>query len=350
MRQCGEPARVRLKLPCLVSWLTWSRFHLSDGTVYTYVNGGEYEDIAASWDWNLIPGTTTDYGNTPLTCGTAQHTGVEQFVGGASDGEVGLAVMKYTNPVTKALGWQKAWFFLPGDVMHVVVSNIASSSGKGVYSILDQRRLDGDVVVDGAALAATANFTRARTLWHGNMGYVLDDVPGLSVSFGPRTGAWSAIGTSTQPPETVDLFAAWLHHTNLSAPASYTVLPGRSRTAFARQARSLRLESLGDAGVFDARSGVLMAVFWTADVRVRLPSMFLSVDVSEPVALIGRFAGHPRAWTVTVADPAQSSAQRVRVRLSWLAGAVWGGIELGELNIALPQGADAGRSVTVHVL
>ena len=29
-------------------------FHLSDGTVYTYLDGNEYEDIAAAWDWNLI--------------------------------------------------------------------------------------------------------------------------------------------------------------------------------------------------------------------------------------------------------------------------------------------------------
>ena len=27
-------------------------FHLSDGTLYTYVEGDEYEDIAAMWDWN----------------------------------------------------------------------------------------------------------------------------------------------------------------------------------------------------------------------------------------------------------------------------------------------------------
>lgn len=27
-------------------------FHLSDGTLYTYLQGNEYEDIAAAWDWN----------------------------------------------------------------------------------------------------------------------------------------------------------------------------------------------------------------------------------------------------------------------------------------------------------
>ncbi|KZW03001.1 galactose mutarotase-like protein [Exidia glandulosa HHB12029] len=332
-------------------------FHLSDGTVYTYLEGSEYENIAASWDWNLIPGTTTDYANTPLACGTAQQTGVESFVGGVSDRTLGIAAMKFTNPLTRALGWQKAWFFLPGDVMHVMVNGIASQSSADVYSVLEQRRLVGDVVVDGQTLGASANLTRARTLWHGNTGYILDNTP-LSVSFGPRTGAWSAIGTSTQPPETVDLFAAWYHHTNLSTPASYTVLPGRSSQAFIQQSRSLRIETLANdvhkMGVWDARNGVLMAVFWASAVDMHLPGIFLSMDVSTPVTLIGKFSGNPRSWKVTVADPSQSATE-VRVRFNWLSAAKalpegWGGIELGELRIALPQGADAGKSVTVSVL
>lgn len=28
-------------------------FHLSDGTLYTYVTGNEYEDMFAAWDWNV---------------------------------------------------------------------------------------------------------------------------------------------------------------------------------------------------------------------------------------------------------------------------------------------------------
>ena len=31
-------------------------FHLADGAVYQHINGDEYEDIVAAWDWNLIPG------------------------------------------------------------------------------------------------------------------------------------------------------------------------------------------------------------------------------------------------------------------------------------------------------
>ena len=68
-------------------------FHLADGTTYTYVTGDEYEDIAAAWDWNMIPGTTLNYGATPLSCDTENQAGVENFVGGTSTGKIGAAVM-----------------------------------------------------------------------------------------------------------------------------------------------------------------------------------------------------------------------------------------------------------------
>ena len=68
-------------------------FHLADGATYTYVTGVEYEDISAAWDWNLIPGTTVDYGATPLSCDTENQVGIEDFVGGVSDGKLGAAVM-----------------------------------------------------------------------------------------------------------------------------------------------------------------------------------------------------------------------------------------------------------------
>ena len=123
----------------------------------------------------------------------------------------------------------------------------------------------------------------------------------------------------------------------------------------ATDARALQLKTLANddatMAVWDARAQVLGAVFWAAG-ALSLPDTFLRVEASAPVALIGRFAGNPRAWNVTVADPEQSATE-VRVSLEWLPGvlpAAWGGIKLGELRIALPQGADAGKSVTVPVL
>ncbi|RDB19287.1 Chondroitinase-AC [Hypsizygus marmoreus] len=117
-------------------------FHLADGTTYTYIRGNEYEDIAAAWDWNRIPGITTDYGATPLNCNNTGLLGIEDFVGGVSDGKIGIAAMRYTNPVTKAFHFQKAWFFLNDDVQHVMVSGVFSTNAETpAISVLDQRRL-----------------------------------------------------------------------------------------------------------------------------------------------------------------------------------------------------------------
>ena len=76
----------------------------------------------------------------------------------------------------------------------------------------------------------------------------------------------------------------------------------------------------------------------------------LSIEVTRPVALVGRFNSvDPRKWTLTVADPAQSGAAQVRVKFEWL-GALPVSIKLGEVKVSLPQGAQAGKSVTVSVI
>jgi hypothetical protein len=91
-------------------------FHFSDGAVYTYTTGAEYEDMYATLDFNIIPGTTTDYGNTPLNCGHTQVYGTDTYAGGVSAGDVGVAAMRYVNPMTHALSFHKAWIFFPDNV------------------------------------------------------------------------------------------------------------------------------------------------------------------------------------------------------------------------------------------
>ena len=130
------------------------------------MDGTEYGDIAGAWDWNLIPGTTTDYAATKLTCGSTQYTAEEAFVGGASDGQIGAAAMRYKNPATGSLSFQKAWFFLDDDVQHVMVAAANTTSGKDhpVISVLDQKRLNGAVVVDGQEVTSAGNFSGATSL------------------------------------------------------------------------------------------------------------------------------------------------------------------------------------------
>jgi len=249
-------------------------FHLSDGVLYTYLQGTEYEDIAAAWDFNIPPGITTDYGNTPLDCGHTQFTGVESFVGGVSDGQVGLAAMRYTNADTHAFHFQKAWFFLEDDVQHIMISNITSTSNASVLSVLDQRRHAGAVIIDGfdkrqeLSASQTTIHPHVESLWHGNVGYSwnANDSITLSVQVGEKTGNWSTIGTSTQPPTTVDLFAAWFTHNSVNSPISYTAFPGTTPETFRNKKQSVAIETVRNDGhisaVLDPRHQTAMAVFW----------------------------------------------------------------------------------------
>ncbi|KAJ7688180.1 chondroitin AC/alginate lyase [Mycena rosella] len=138
----------------------------------------DYMDIAAAIDWNLVPGTTVDYGATPLNYAQSQFVGIENFVGGASDGQVGVAAMRrYTNPLTHQLSWQKMWFFLADDVQLVMVANVSSASNATIAFVLDQRRHAGAVVLDSTTVATAASDSfapddvRAQSLWHGDVGY-----------------------------------------------------------------------------------------------------------------------------------------------------------------------------------
>jgi hypothetical protein len=331
-------------------------FHLADGTLYTYLQGDEYEDIAAAWDWNLIPGTTVDYGVTPLTCATAEQTGLESFVGGASNNNTGVAAMRYLNPITKAFGWQKAWFFLDNDIQYVMIANITSNTTAPVYSVLDQRRHSGTIYVNDDPFSAPGNQTfngTVSSLWHGNVGYLFDDAETkvLSLSVGPRTGAWSAIGTSTQPPETVDLFAAWIEHQDLTRPISYTIFPGTTLDSFREKREGCNIVPLQNdahiSAILDPNHWTISAVFWdvaggTLTLQCETPffESLASVTASGNVALmLDLWAG-----TLTVSDPSQTLAS-VDISIQCLYGAPL------TITVELPVGPGgfAGGSVTKQI-
>ncbi|KAH9037249.1 polysaccharide lyase family 8 protein [Lactarius pseudohatsudake] len=327
-------------------------FHLADGTLYTYLEGDEYEDIAAAWDWNLVPGTTVDYGATPLDCADAGRAGLEPFVGGASNDKAGVAAMRYLNPITKAFGWQKAWFFLDDDIQYVMIANLTSNTTAPVYSVLDQRRHSGPIYVNDDLFSAPGNQTfngTVSSLWHGNVGYRFDaEETALSLSVGQRTGAWSTIGTSTQPPETVDLFAAWIEHQDLTRPFSYTIFPGTTLDSFRGKCENRRIIPLQNdahiSAIFDADRWTISAVFWdvgggTLTLQCATPSgkRLASITTSGNVALILDL----RARTLTVSDPSQTLASVDILIQRFIGGPL-------EFTVELPTGPGgfAGNSVT----
>jgi hypothetical protein len=265
--------------------------------------------------------------------------------------------MRYTNPYTKALNWQKAWFFLDNDVQRIMVAGITSTSGKPVYSVLDQKRRSGAVYINGS-LASQLSLTtvHARSLWHDKVGYTFESPNDsrLSVQVANKTGTWSAIGTSGQPQATVDLFAAWIVHDNITAPVAYTAFPATDLATFqskstAPSVRTARNDVHGSA-VYDPAHHTAAAVFWEhagGSISVEnttCATCALMLSANANVIVIYQV----NSGNLTIADPGQSLAT-VTVSISITSGGSW---KNQSITITLPAGPGglAGSSTTVRLI
>ncbi|KAG8727207.1 hypothetical protein FRC11_013691, partial [Ceratobasidium sp. 423] len=321
-------------------------FHLSDGVLYTYSTGAEYEDMFAALDWNIPPGVTTDYGSIPLQCSTVRQIGIDPYAGGVQAGDVGMAAMRYINPLTKTFGFYKAWFFFPDNVQHVLVSNIKQSdtnSSSPVFSVLDQRLRSGDVYLNGALIddPENGNFTEVESLWHGGTGYTFPNSrqpSRVSVSLQERTGDWSKLGTSKQPPPTVDMFAAWIVHERLTLnpepnppnsgagnylPVEYSSFPATSSNSdFEDKAARLQPQTVVNSETVSAAvSGckkVFGAAFWTpTGGSVEVKEIGIKIEVDRGVILVLKFEDESYSkGTVNIADPTQGTGV-VNVKIIW---------------------------------
>jgi hypothetical protein len=323
-------------------------YHLSDGALYTYNTGNEYHDIAAAWDWNLIPGTTTSPGLDLLNCNTTEVTGVEDFVGGVSDSVRGIAAMKYTDPTSKKLSWQKAWFFLDGDVQHVSISNLAMEGGAEVVSVLDQRRAADSIVIDSQT-RQTAGLTRvavASTFHHGGVGYSLPQalISGgkitATVQVDSKHGNWSNIGTSTQPPSNVTLFTGLITHKDPSASVEYSMFPGTTPDTFQQKLKTSQLVTQQDghiSSVYDQANNVIYVVFWGASggwASVQPKSgPAITFEASANCVLIYRV----NDGKAILSDPSQTQ-KSIALEVSF-------GSRSTTLNFSLPSGGAAGSSM-----
>ncbi|KAH7332890.1 chondroitin AC/alginate lyase [Rhizoctonia solani] len=319
-------------------------FHLSDGLVYTYSTGAEYEDTFAALDYNIPPGITTEYAAIKLECKTTTRAGVDKYAGGVQADDVGMAAMRYVNPLSKSFGFYKAWFFFPDNVQHVLVSNIQqpSRSTTPVFSVLDQRLRSGNIYLNGELLSSSGNFTEANTLWHGGTGYIFPPDQALStrvtVSLQTRTGDWSKISTSKQPLSVKDMFTAWIIHTrsggisdphyihdsNAFPPVEYSVFPAtRSNSEFANKARGLRPRTVINSelvsAAMDSHAKMLGAAFWkSSGGAVSVKEMGIRVEVDRGVVVMLKFDDDARTkGTIYVAEPTHGTG-RVTVKITHL--------------------------------
>lgn len=336
-------------------------FHLSDGTIYTYLSGDEYRGIFPAWDWDLIPGTTIDYHGTQYNC-TPAYVGLNLFAGGVSNGQIGAAGLNYRNPKTKDFSWKKSWFFL-NDFYVVLGSNITEARPNPVFSTLDQRKLNGNVYINGR-VASSGTYSKVKTVHHDGIGYqILDSAVTVNLSTAVQTGTWQSIGAYTGSVS-LPVFNAKIAHQQTSgqvvqnASLGYVVYPGMSYSQFSRSTHHNWVSVIQRNDVAHviqvASENFAGAVFWSAG-NASVPLFrHVSTQVEVSSGIILASVCGKTATSLMIADPTQLlSTVQVTIRV---AGATVecpsdaafscsssGGATV--VTISVPQGAYAGSTV-----
>lgn len=237
--------------------------HLGQGTLFSYVQGDEYKDIMAAWDWNLVPGTTTLLNHPKLGPDTASSHGKKDFVGVVSDGKNGIAVEDYLEPFSGSISYRKAWFHFD-DAVVAVTSDIRTTSDAPVITVLDNRaKAPGGILVEGQKVSSGKDISvTGSTLFYGGNGYLSYDQPfNLTVSEGDRTGNWSEISTSNLGLVTVPIFSAY--NTISRNSSAYTFFPATGRRTLDKEAKKPTYNPIIKHGVSAVTSpDKLGVVFW----------------------------------------------------------------------------------------
>ena len=150
----------------------------SDGALLVRVEGDEYEDVAACWNWLHVPGTTTyDNGEDILGREAEFPYNKSGKVFGKVEGDVMTAAMEYDRDGLKA---RKAWFFYPGGIV-CLGAGITMDSDSEVVTTVNQCNFAGEYA-DGDDWA-----------FHDGVAYMILDSSPFTCGKVQRSGNWSYI-------------------------------------------------------------------------------------------------------------------------------------------------------------
>ncbi len=297
--------------------------HLADGATALMTRGGEYAAIFPLWNWQRIPGTTARQ-NPPLEPGRARRErGSRAFVGGVTNGNAAFAAFDFERDGLVA---KKSWFLADAGLV-ALGAGITDATEAPVATTLNQALKRGPIYSDGETL-----------VWHDGLAYLALGDTRLRHMAESRIESWRRIHKNLPAtPVAGELFTVWTDHGAAPREATYAYLvtPAADETAARTRAAAPGIRILANTpslqAVAEPSSGLLGAAFFSPG-ELDLGALGKLV-VDDACVLLLRVLPGSRV-ELSVADPAQSlSHARIRVGST-------------RMEIPLPSGSDAGRSVT----
>lgn len=329
-------------------------YYLGDGATYLYQSGKEYENIFPYWDWKKIPGTTTLQDDKELPVLTASGYRIpSNFVGGVSDGKTGVAVMDYNR---NGLSAKKAWFIF-NDQIVCLGAGITSSTEIPVTTSVNQSFLKGDVLVktktEKSVPAESSEIITPKWILHDQAGYYFPEGGTLKLETKTVTGSWHRVASMYKDESVLSgIFKLWFEHGAKPAGQTYAycLVPQ------ANKAKMQQMENKPSFRIVKNENNIQAVVSsdqkWYGIIFYQAGKSDLlgGVETDQPCVLMIKKVNE--GLSVSISDPTQKLDQikltlngnyHTADRLS-KGTAVQGS---STLAISLPQGAEAGKTVSV---
>ena len=324
-----------------------TNYYLLFGCNLLMQRGDEYRNIYPVWDWHRLPGATcmaTDRVLPTIEFGTGSE-GTTRFVGGVTDGSVGLAAWILERDGLHA---HKACALLENSIV-AVGAGIHGPEGEMLQTGVNQCWLSGDVWIKDTAgvrkLSGGEMYDNIEWVWHDGVGYCFEPGQQVVVRNGPQEGGWDRIVAHSDALEYREMaprdlcnkaiFSLWIEHGRSVQDGSYqyAIFPGISADEMPRIASdaSIVVEANSpDVQAFrDKATGRTLCAFYRADSAT-------DVTVDHPCLMIGRET--QTKTHMTVSNP-ENEPLSVSVKYGQRTG-----------TVPLPAGLLAGSSVTQELV
>lgn len=241
--------------------------YLGAGATMYYIDGSEYFNIFSLWNWNKIPGTTSAQGYLPYgTDKTYTRMGKTSFVGGVSNGKIGMSCLDYNDNKVKA---KKSWFMFDDGVV-CLGTDISSNSKYDIFTCINQTLADDFAISENSEIYTSGTYENTGSfewLYNNKIGYITRSP--VSVKVEERTGDWKSVSERVDNEAYSDkVFEIGISHSKKPKNESYdyTVLMNTTVDKLNEYCLNPTIITLsntdGIQAVHNKDSNTVMAVFW----------------------------------------------------------------------------------------
>jgi chondroitin AC lyase len=332
-------------------WLPW-------GATNIMIDGDEYRNIFAVWDWSRIPGVTSvkeEVPGLPVNGGYYLVSSTE-FAGGVSDGIFGLAAYDYS---WDGVSGRKSYFFTP-DVLYCLGAGISASKSNPVITNINQCFSSGAVTLKNKDTISTfdgAEITSSNIKWvhHNRVGYYFPSDGEITVKNMNQTGSWNDINLSeSKTPLTYKVFSAWIGHGNVpfNNKYEYVVVPSKSVEQFRTWVESNPLRMISNTTDIQAFHEIYKKVYGIVFYKsggINLEHG-LFVWAEKPCLLLVQDINNGSRYKISISDPT-TKLQNINLRISKKLsgpGAVYNNDKTSGISVILPDGDNAGKTITLE--